>query len=52
MDNQYSYYTPEQDDLNYQTQNRGRREGKKKIPSAIKAAGLGLIFGIAASAAF
>jgi len=52
MDNQYSYYTPEQDDLNYQMQNRGRRDGKKKIPSAVKAAGLGLIFGIAASAAF
>ncbi len=52
MDNQYSYYTPEQDDMNYQTGHSGRRDRKRKVPSAVKAVGLGLIFGLAASAAF
>lgn len=52
MDNQYSYYTPEQDDMGYQPDYRGRRDKKKKVPSVVKAVGLGLAFGIAASAAF
>ena len=50
MDNQYSYYTPDQDDMDY----RGRddRKRNKKVPQVIKVIGLGLIFGIVASAAF
>ncbi len=54
MDNQYSYYTPEQDDMNYQTERRGRSDRKKdkKVPTVIKVIGLGIIFGIVASASF
>ncbi len=50
MDNQYSYYTPDQDDMDY----RGRddRKRNKKVPQVIKVIGLGLIFGVVASAAF
>lgn len=50
MDNQYSYYTPDQDDMNYRE--RHDRKKNKKVPLVIKVIGLGLIFGIVASAAF
>ena len=50
MDNQYSYYTPDQDNMNYG--DRHGRKRNKKIPTVIKVIGLGVIFGIVASAAF
>ena len=50
MDNQYSYYTPDQDNMNYG--DRHGRKRNKKIPTGIKVIGLGVIFGIVASAAF
>ena len=54
MNNQYSYYTPEQDDMDCQTGNMNRQDRRKnrKVPSVIKVIGLGLVFGVVASAAF
>ena len=54
MNNQYSYYTPEQDDMDYQagSGNRQNRQKNRKVPTVIKVIGLGLVFGIVASAAF
>ena len=56
MENQYTYYTPEQDENN---QNAGgpdlkepRKKNKKGAPKWVKAACLGLVFGLVASAAF
>lgn len=56
MGNQYTYYTPEQDKNN---QNAGgpdlkepRKKNKKGAPKWVKAACLGLVFGLVASAAF
>ncbi len=54
MNNQYSYYTPEQDDVDYQagSGNRQNRQKNRKVPTVIKVIGLGLVFGVVASAAF
>ena len=46
MDNQYTYYQPEQDP------NQQYRRPKKKMPSWVKAACLGLVFGVVAAASF
>ena len=47
MENQYSYYTPEQE-----PQNNRKEKPKKKIPSWGKAICFGLIFGLVASVTF
>lgn len=62
MDNQYTYYNPEQDSGNQYTgengfQNQGPepdpyRQPKKKMPKWIKVACLGLVFGLVAGASF
>ncbi len=54
MDNQYSYYTPGQDDFDYQPERRGGQgsRNKKGVPSIVKVIGLALVFGVVASAAF
>lgn len=54
MNNQYSYYTPEQDDMDYQTGGlKGQdKRRNRKVPSVVKVIGLGLVFGVVASAAF
>ena len=56
MENQYTYYTPEQDENN---QNAGgpdlkepHKKNKKGTPKWVKTACLGLVFGLVASAAF
>lgn len=51
MDNQYNYYTPEQDEPQM---NAGQQSSHKKnsIPRWVKTAGLGLLFGVVASGAF
>ncbi|MGN1165206.1 MAG: S1C family serine protease [Lachnospiraceae bacterium] len=59
MDNQYSYYTPNDNDTNYQSGNndpnynqKPHRNHNKKAPNWLKAVGLGLIIGIVACVAF
>lgn len=54
MNNQYSYYTPEQDDMDCQTGNMNRQDRRKnrKVPSVIKVIGLGLVFGVVASSLY
>ena len=56
MDNQYSYYNPNQEDPNNifdeQPKQTGKKRDKKKPPKWVSAACLGLIFGLVASAAF
>lgn len=54
MDNQYSYYTPNQEEPNYGSgqEPKPRKKKDRKVPRWVKVAGLGLIFGIVASAAF
>lgn len=57
MENQYNYYDPNKDnDNNIFDEQPGkkpdRKKEKKKIPKWLGAAGLGLIFGLVASAAF
>lgn len=57
MDNQYSYYTTNESDTNYQSENKDynqkhHRNHNRKVPNWLKAIGLGLIVGIVASVAF
>lgn len=54
MDNRYSYYMPDEDETNYQSDQESNfgRNKKRKLPWWIKAVCCGLIFGIVASAAF
>ena len=58
MENQYTYYTPDQDNQNnneqggYQYQPQDEKPPKKKTPHWVKAVCFGLAFGVAASAAF
>lgn len=48
MENQYTYYTPEQD---YREKEPDKKK-KRRIPGAVKAICFGLIFGLTAGAAF
>ncbi|MDO5590224.1 MAG: trypsin-like peptidase domain-containing protein [Lachnospiraceae bacterium] len=59
MENQYTYYTPDDDNQNYNEQggyqyqpHNEKPPKKKKTPHWVKAVCLGLAFGVAASAAF
>lgn len=54
MDNQYSYYTSNQEEPDYGSgwQPNPKKKKDRKAPRWLKAAGLGLIFGVVASAAF
>lgn len=59
MDNQYSYYTPNENDTNYQSDDneqsynqKPHRNHNRKAPNWLKAVGLGLIIGIVACVAF
>lgn len=56
MDNQYSYYNPNQEDPNNifdeQPKQTRKKKDKRKPPKWLSAACLGLIFGLVASAAF
>lgn len=61
MENQYNYYTPNDNDNGYQSggyqsddggESPKRPKGHRKMPNWLKAAGLGLIIGVVACAVF
>lgn len=53
MENQYSYYTPGQNDVNHQSQEQPPYKKKnRKTPKWAKAVALGLVFGLVAGVTF